>query len=139
MILLDTNVISELMKPRPEARVESWLRAQPAVECYISAVTEAELRYGIEVLPLGQRRTQLLLALVQMLNEDFHSRILPFGSLAAVAFARIAADRRRAGHPISQLDAQIAAIVYSKGATLASRNIIDFQGCGIAIIDPWNS
>jgi len=139
MILLDTNVISELMKPRPEHKVEAWLAAQPPADCFLSAVTEAELRYGIAILPAGQRRQQFEIALAGMLNQDFDGRILPFDSAAAVAYAVIASDRRRSGRPISQMDAQIAAIARAAGATLATRNVADFQGCGISIIDPWNA
>ena len=138
MILLDTNVISELMKPQPEARVERWLAAQAPADCFLSAVAEAELRYGIEILTPGQRRQQLQLALASMLAQDFAGRILAFDSAAAVAYAAIAAARRFAGRPISQFNAQIAAIARSSGATLAARNVDDFDGCGISIIDPWS-
>ena len=137
MILLDTNVISELMKPRPEAKVEMWLAAQPRSEIFLSSVTEAELRYGLAILPAGQRRQQFEVALDAMLRQDFAGRIIPFDSAAAVTFATIAADRRRLGRPISQMDAQIAAIARSVGATLATRNVNDFQDCGISIVDPW--
>src|SRR5437868_6176723 len=110
MILLDTNVISELMRPQPDPGVESWIAAQPAGELFITAITEAELRFGIEILPPGQRRQQLQIALAGMLDVDFAGRVLPFDSAAAVAYATVAADRRRSGRPISQMDAQIAAI-----------------------------
>lgn len=139
MILLDTNVISELMKPAPEAKVEAWLAAQSPADCYLSAITEAELRYGIEILPLGQRRQQFKTALDGMLAQDFAGRILTFDSAAAIAFATIAADRRQAGRPISQMDAQIAAIARCVGATLATRNVTDFEDCGIPVVDPWNA
>jgi predicted nucleic acid-binding protein len=137
MILLDTNVISELMKPFPHAKVEIWLDRQLPSDCFVSAVTEAELRYGIEILPLGQRRQQFGIALNGMLAQDFAGRILAFDSAAALMYATIAADRRTSGRPISQFDAQIAAIARSVGATLATRNVADFQGCGISIVDPW--
>jgi len=138
MILLDTNVISELMRPRPEPRVEEWLASQPGTDCFITAITDAELRYGIEIMPPGQRRQQFQIALAGMLEQDFAGRILAFDSAAAVAYATIAADRRRMGSPISQMDAQIAAIAHCNGATLATRNVADFQDCGISIVDPWN-
>ena len=138
MILLDTNVVSELMKPRPDPRVESWIAAQSAEELFITAVTEAELRFGIEILPPGDRRQQLQIALVGMLEEDFAGLILPFDSAAAAVYATIAVDRRQTGRPISQMDAQIAAIARSRAATLATRNVADFQGCGIVIVDPWS-
>jgi predicted nucleic acid-binding protein len=115
MILLDANVISELMRPRPEARVEAWLAAQSPADCFLSAITEAELRYGIEILPSGQRRQQFQIALTGTLEVDLAGRILSFDSAAANAYATIA-DRRQAGRPISQMDAQIAAIARSTGA-----------------------
>jgi predicted nucleic acid-binding protein len=98
------------MKQRPNPQVEAWLAGQAATECFISAVTEAELRFGIEILPAGQRRLQLQAALTEMFDKDFAGRVLPFDSAAAVAYATIAANRRTAGRPISQMDAQIAAI-----------------------------
>lgn len=137
MILLDTNILSELMRPTPEAAVEQWLAGQPAASVFISAITEAELRYGVALMPSGKRRSALAVEIENMLGEDFSGRILPFDSPAAVAFAEIAAERRQAGRPISQADAQIAAIARSRGAALATRNVPDFEGCGVEIINPW--
>ena len=137
MILLDTNIVSELMRPAPSQAVMSWLAAQPAASLFISAVTEAELRYGVMLLPEGRKRAELVAAIEGMLAEDFTGRILPFDSAAALAFAGIAAGRRQAGRPISQFDAQIAAITRSRGAELATRNVADFEGCGVEIINPW--
>jgi predicted nucleic acid-binding protein len=137
MIVLDTNVLSELMRTEPEPRVDRWLAAQPAASVFISAITEAELRYGIALLPAGKHRSSLSALLQEILAEDFDGRILPFDSPAAAAFAEIAAERRKAGKPISQADAQIAAIARSRGAALATRNVADFQECGIEIINPW--
>jgi len=138
VILLDTNVLSELMRPAPDAAVERWLTAQPDTSMFISAITEAELRYGAALLPSGKRRSMLTAEIEGMLDEDFGGRILPFDRLAAQAFAAIAADRRAAGRPISQADAQIAAITRSRGASLATRNVPDFDGCGIEVINPWS-
>ena len=139
MILLDTNILSELMRPTPEAAVDQWLAGQPAASVFISAITEAELRYGLALMPPGKRRSALAVEIENMLGEDFSGRILPFDSPAAVAFAEIAAERRQAGRPISQADAQIAAIARSRGAALATRNVPDFEGCGVEIINPWSS
>ena len=139
MILLDTNILSELMRPTPEAAVEQWLADQPAASVFISAITEAELRYGLALMPSGKRRSALAVEIEDMLGEDFSGRILPFDSPAAVAFAEIAAERRQTGRPISQADAQIAAIARSRGAALATRNVPDFEGCGVEIINPWSS
>lgn len=137
MIVLDTNIISELMRPAPAPAVETWMSAQPASGMFISAVTEAELRYGLALLPDGQRQRRLLAQAEAMFAEDFAGRILPFDSAAAAAYAPIAAARRLAGRPISQADAQIAAIAASRGAAIATRNVVDFEGCGIAVLDPW--
>ena len=137
MILLDTNILSELMRPAPEEGVEQWLADQPDASVFISAITEAELRYGVALLPAGKRRSALATVIQDMLGEDFTGRILPFDSAAAVAFAEIAATRRQAGLPISQADAQIAAIARSRGASLATRNVDDFAGCEVEIINPW--
>ena len=137
MILLDTNVLSELMRPSPEVAVETWLSCQPDTAVFISAITEAELRYGIALMPSGQRRSALADLVEAMLIEDFNGRILPFDSPAAVAFADIAAQRRQAGRPISQADAQIAAIAQSRGAVLATRNFKYFEACNIEVVNPW--
>ena len=137
MILLDTNILSELMRPVPEKGVEQWLADQPDASVFISAITEAELRYGVALLPAGKRRSALTAVIEDMLGEDFTGRILPFDSAAAVAFAEIAATRRQAGRPIAQADAQIAAIARSRGAALATRNVPDFDGCGVDVVNPW--
>ena len=137
MILLDTNVLSELMRPAPSAAVENWISNQPAAAIFISAITEAELRYGLALLPDGRRQRQLVAQAEAMLTEDFAGRILPFDSPATCAYARIAAARRLSGRPISQADAQIAAIAASRGAAIATRNIADFRECGIDLVDPW--
>ncbi len=139
MILLDTNVISEIMRPAPSPAVQAWLAGQPPAGIFITSLTEAELRYGAALLPRGQRREKLVDAIEAMLAQEFVERVLPFDSAAAVAYAQIAAGRRQIGRPISQFDAQIAAIVRSRGAALATRNVADFDECGIQVIDPWNA
>lgn len=137
MIVLDTNVLSELLRPAPEALVLAWLEEQPPASVFTSAVTQGEILYGIRLLPDSKRRGKLWDAAVTIFNEDFAGRILSFDSDAAVAYAEISAARRAAGRPISQFDATIAAIARSHGASLATRNVNDFEGCGIEVIDPW--
>ena len=137
MIVLDTNVVSELMKVSPSGPVMGWWRSRPGGELFISALTQAEILYGIELLPGGKRRNLLEQAAQEMFTEYFGGRILPFDSDAAREFARIALARRNAGRPISQTDAQIAAIARSRGASVATRNIEDFVDCGIAVVNPW--
>ena len=138
MIVLDTNVVSELLKPAPAPQVEAWLAAQDGTTVYFTTVGEAELRHGLAILPAGKRRAALSEAIEGILEEDFHERILPFDRVAARAYVDIAAKRHAAGKPISQFDCQIAAIARANKATVATRNTGDFNGCGIALIDPWS-
>ena len=138
MIILDTNVLSELMRREPSSRVVAWAAEQPVNELFTTSVTQAEIFYGIELLPGGKRRTRLLAAAEAMFAEDLRSRILPFESDAARAFSRIAARRRALGRPITYADAQIAAIALTRRAKLATRNVADFRDCDIALVNPWN-
>ena len=137
MIVLDTNVVSELMLPSPAARVVEWVSGQAALTLYFTTISEAELRYGVEILPTGRRRESLLAEIEGMLREDFRGRSLPFDRGAALAYASIAAERRSAGHPINHADCQIAAIAHSVGAAVATRDQDDFEGCGVDVINPW--
>ena len=137
MILLDTNVVSELMRPSPAADVVDWIAGRPVADLHLSTISEAELRYGAALLPPGQRREGLLAAIEGMLREDFEGRILSFDSAAARAYAAIAVERRSAGRPISHADCQIAAIARSRGASVATRDVDDFAGCGIDVVNPW--
>jgi toxin FitB len=137
MIVLDTNVLSELLRPAPAPQVEDWLSRQVGLAVYFTTVGEAELWLGIKLLPPGKRRTSLAHAVQGILEQDFQDRILSFDRAAASAYAEIAAERRAVGRPISQFDAQIAAIARANGAAVATRNVTDFGGCGIAVIDPW--
>jgi predicted nucleic acid-binding protein len=139
MILLDTNVVSELIRPKPDPGVEAWLAEQVAANVFLSVISAAELLYGVAILPSGQRRDRLTAEIEGMLRHDFAVRILPFDSDAARAYAVIAAERRAAGRPIGQFDGQIAAITRSRGAAIATRNAGDFAGCGIDVINPWHS
>lgn len=139
MLILDTNVISEMLRPAPDAGVEAWLEAQDGSDLYLTAITAAELRRGVSVLPKGRRRTLIDHAVEGVLTQDFAERILPFDAAASVMYALIAEERRAAGRPISQSDAQIAAIARSLAVPVATRNLSDFQGCGIHLVDPWRS
>ena len=137
MILLDTNLVSELMKPAPAPSVVDWVAAEPVSSLYTTSITQAEIMLGVLLLPAGRRRKVLEAAAAEMFEEDFAGRVLPFGSEAAQSYARIAVERRRIGRPISNFDAQIAGIARSSGARLATRNVADFENCGIKVINPW--
>jgi len=136
--LLDTNVLSELLRERPEPAVLAWFAVQAADQLVVSAVTQAEMLLGARLLPAGQRRQQLQQALEAMFREDFGGRVLPFDAAAAADYADLVHARRNAGRPISQFDAQIAAIARCRGAGLATRNVADFEGCGLVVDNPWN-
>lgn len=138
MIVLDTNVVSELMRTGPDANVVDWVGGQAAINLYLSTVSEAELRFGVAILPAGARRERLAAEVEGMLREDFAGRVLPFDSAAAQAYAVIAASRRAAGRPINHADCQVAAIARSRGASVATRDMADFEGSGIDLINPWS-
>ncbi len=138
-VLLDTNVLSELLRPRPAPSVLTWFAQRAADEHFVSTVTIAEMMLGARLLPAGKRRQQLEQALQAMFGEDFAGRIWPFDAAAAAAYVDIVAQRRSSGRPISQFDAQIAAIALSRRASLATRNVADFDACGVTLIDPWSA
>ena len=140
MIVLDTNVISELAKPNTDPAVVAWADAQPIQTLHATTVSEAEMLYGVALLPAGRRRDDLRRAVITAFATLLAGRVLPFDSAAAAAFAEWAADRRRAGRPVSMADLQIAAIALARGATaIATHNTRDFLGCGVTLIDPWRS
>ena len=139
MIIIDTNVVSELMRAKPDPAVLAWFAGHAADTLFLTAISEAELRTGAAILPAGQRRDRLVGAIDAMIDQDFAGRILPFDSPAARCYAEIAAARRAAGKPIMDADCQIAAIVRASGAKIATRNVNDFEGCAIDIINPWNA
>jgi predicted nucleic acid-binding protein len=138
VIIVDTNVISELFRPAPAKQVETWLADQDGANLYFTTIGEAELRHGVAILPSGKRRTALTRAIEGVLEEDFRDRILSFDRLAASAYAAIAAERRVLGRPISQFDCQIAAIARAHGASVATRNTSDYESCGVDLLNPWD-
>lgn len=139
MIILDTNVLSEILRPRPNAGVMTWLASRPVASLFTTTVTRGEVLYGIRLLPAGRRRNALQDAVTAIFDEDFAERTLSYDNPAADHYADIAASRRAKGRPISQFDAMIAAIARSRGASLATRNTRDLAGCGIDLIDPWTA
>jgi len=139
MIVLDTNVLSELLRPMPEARVLTWLASQPRSALFTTTVTRGEIFYGIGLLPDGARKNALWAAVRAIFDNDLAGRVLSFDTEAADAYAEIAASRRKAGKPISQFDAMIAGVARSRGASLATRNVKDFVDCGTDILDPWKT
>ena len=138
MIVLDTNVVSELMKSDPSPIVLAWIDRQ--VDPFITAVTAAELLYGVQRMPVGQRRTHVAAAIADMIDIDFAGRVLPFDVSATVDYAELVVTRERAGRPIGMADGMIAATALSAGATqFATRNVRDFEGIGLPLIDPWTA
>lgn len=136
MICLDTNVVSESMRAVPEPMVAEWLKNQPLSQTYITAVTKAELLFGVERMPPGKKRSEKL-AIVGELLESLEERTLSFDSEAAAMYALILARRLESGRPMSVSDAQIAAICRARQLPLATRNTRDFRDCGLSLIDPW--
>ena len=139
MILLDTNVLSALMRSEPEPRVVAWLDGQPPESIWTTSITVFEVRLGLELLATGRRRRLLEEAFAQALEEDFENRVAVFDRPAAEAAGRIAAQRRRAGRPVEIRDVQIAGIAASRRATLATRNLRHFEGLGVDLVDPWSA
>ena len=139
MIVLDTNVLSEALKPSPDETVLRWLAEQNAQSVYTTAITQAEILYGLEMLPPGKKRSRLHAAVMQLFADEFPSRILSFDSESALVYPKIVARRARSGRPISQFDALIASVCQARNATVATRNVRDFEDCGLRIINPWDA
>jgi predicted nucleic acid-binding protein len=138
MIVLDTNVLSELIKPSAAQAVVEWMKSRNRPDLFTTAVTEAELLQGVELLPDGKRRDWLRTEIVRMLRDNFANRILSFDSRAARAFAIITSTRKSVGRPVGLFDAQIAAIARTHGAAVATGDVRDFEHCGVELVDPWN-
>jgi predicted nucleic acid-binding protein len=139
VIILDTNVLSELLRPAPDPNVTAWVDSWPGDELATTAVSAAELWYGVARLPAGRRKTELAYVIDAMVNEDLADRVEVFDVHSAARYALIMADRARLGRPLDILDGQIAAICHTRGATLATRNTRDFDGTGIELVDPWRT
>jgi toxin FitB len=139
VIVLDTNVLSELMRSDPAAPVFAWVATQPRTALYRTSIDKAEIFYGIAVLPEGRRRAALAAAAEAMFIDDFGGRVLHFDEKAAVHYAEIVAARRREGRPIEAFDAQIAATPRVAGAELATRDVGDFASCGLTLVNPWEA
>ncbi|MCC7484042.1 MAG: type II toxin-antitoxin system VapC family toxin [Burkholderiales bacterium] len=137
MIILDTNVLSALMRTPPEARVVAWLDRQPAESVWITSVTLFEARVGLASLPRGRRRAALESAFSRLLEEDLENRVLDFDGTAATEAASLAAERSRAGRSVDMRDTQIAGIALARHATLATRNARHFADLKVPVVDPW--
>ena len=136
--LMDTNVLSELMRPQPDSSVMEWLSHQPSQALYISIITQAEILAGIALLPSGKRRESFALAAIQLFDKDFAGRCLNFGKKAVADYAHIRAQRQRMGRPIDTADAQIASIAMANNLVLITRNTKDFEGIdGLELLNPW--
>jgi predicted nucleic acid-binding protein len=137
VILLDTSVLSEALSLAPSEAVMAWLGAQDRLAVFTTAITQAELLHGIEILPAGKRRNFLAAAVKRIFSDEFQGRILAFDGEAAGVYPGIVARRATMGRAISQLDAMIAAIAGSRGGAIATRNVRDFEHCGIEVVNPW--
>ena len=138
-VLIDTNVVSELIRKSPHPSVKAWADGLTVEEMFISSVSEAELRFGVAILPLGRRREMLNLEIENMLRDVFENRVLPFDSEAARQYAIIAANRHLSGFSVNFGDCQIAAIARARGMMVATRNVRDFKESGVKIVNPWEA
>jgi toxin FitB len=139
VIVLDTNVVSALMRREADPIVVAWLDGLPPESVWTTSITVFEVRLGLEILEAGRRRRQLEEAFAKALEEDFEGRVLSFDQSAAQAAGRIAAERRRVGRTVEIRDIQIAGIVNVRKATLATRNTRHFEECGLVLVDPWSA
>ena len=138
MLVLDTNMLSAMISAEPIRKVADWILDQPSEELFTAAVCQAEILSGISILPNGRRRAALEEAARAMFADDFHGRVLPFDTEAAAAYAEVFADRRKAGRPAGTVDLMLAAIARVRGASVVTRNVADFEGVGLTIINPWD-
>ena len=138
MILLDTNVVSELMKTEPAEAVLAWLNHQPSERLYLSVVTIGEIAYGLRILPDGKRRSGLRDRFERFVALAFDQRVLSYDESAGRIYGELMAERKELGLPMSVTDGQIAAIARRDHLTIATRNVLDFENCGIEVVNPFN-
>jgi predicted nucleic acid-binding protein len=138
MLMLDTNMLSEIMRSEPEQKVVDWIVRQPSDELFTAAVCQAEILSGLAVMPSGRRRAELEEAARSMFADDFDGRVLPFDAEAASAYAEVFAARRKAGRPSGTIDLMLAGIARARGASVVTRNVADFEGVGVPIVNPWD-
>ncbi len=139
MFILDTNILSAMMRLQVEPTVAAWIAAQPADLMFTTALSQAEILSGLAIMAEGRRRLDLEAAARVMFVEDFDDRVLPFDTKAAAAYAAIFAARRRTGRPAAILDLMIAAVARSHGASVVTRDTGGFEGCGLTLINPWET
>jgi len=139
VIILDTNVLSALMRKVPEDQVVAWLDRQPAESVWITSITMFEARFGLSVLPSGRRRQALEVAFARLLEEDLENRVLDFDSAAAIEAASLAAERQKAGRPVDMRDTQVAGVALARKALLATRNTRHFADLKVPVVDPWTA
>jgi predicted nucleic acid-binding protein len=138
MLILDTNMLSEMMRSEPERKIADWIVRQPSDELFTAAVCQAEILSGLAVMPIGRRRADLEEAARAMFTDDFEGRVLPFDTEAAAAYPEVFAARRKAGRPSGTIDLMLAAIARVRGASVVTRNVSDFEGVGVTIVNPWD-
>lgn len=137
MIILDTNIISEVMRPKPDQKVIAWLNQQNSVNLFVSSISLAEINYGLYVLPQGKRKQQLQVRFEQFVNKAFQYRILDFNEQAAKVYGKVMGEGKLIGRPMSVPDGQIAAIALINGFVVATRNVKDFRYCGVEVVNPF--
>lgn len=139
MFVLDTNVISEIMRPKPVPQVAAWIARQPMASLFTVSICQAEILSGIALLPEGRRRSAIEAAARAVFARDFEGRVLPFDSEGATIYADILAARRNAGRPIATIDLIVASVARSQGASVVTRDIGGFDDCGLTLINPWEA
>jgi predicted nucleic acid-binding protein len=137
--VLDTNVLSEVMRATPDPTVAAWLRTCPADAMFTTVISLGEILYGIRRLTQGARRYRLERAAQAMFSNEFNDRVLPFDDIAADIYADLRIDRARSGRPLAAEDGMIAAIAKARGAAVVTRDLGGFDGCGVTLIDPWEA